>query len=143
MNMKVKTTVVIILTLILGIILGAMLNRIFVFQRIKRAFDAVNPDRFTMILEQVIEPTADQKKQIREILKKHAKIVAELRKNLDEGMASSFSTLQKELDSVLTPEQKERLEKMMKERGPWMRKGRPFPGPPWKFPPEKKLPPNF
>ena len=101
MNMKVKTTIVIILTLILGIILGAMLNRIFVIHRIRRAFDSVNPDRFTMMLEQVIEPTAEQKKQIREILKKHVKIVAELRKNLDEGMASSFQTLQKELDAFL------------------------------------------
>jgi Spy/CpxP family protein refolding chaperone len=151
MNMKVKTTIVIIITLIFGIVLGAMLNRTFTLQRIKRAFDAVNPNRFTMILEQAIEPSEEQKKQIREILRKHAKIVSELRKNLEEGMESSFKTLQKELDSVLTPEQKERLEKMIKERRPWMRRdGKPWPrrdGPfPWpqrKLPPEKKSPQNF
>jgi Spy/CpxP family protein refolding chaperone len=131
MNMKVKTTVVIIITLIFGIVFGALLNRTFTHQRIKRAFDAVNPNRFAMILERAIDPTEEQKKKIREILQKHAKNVAELRKNLDKGMASSFTTLQKELDSVLTPEQKERLEKMMKERRPWMRRERP--GPPGPF----------
>lgn len=143
MNMKVKTTLIIIITLILGIILGAMLNRAFVHLRIQRAFDAVNPNRFAMILEEVIDPTPKQKKQIREILKKHANTVSELRKNLDEGIASSFMTLQKELDSVLTPEQKERLEKTVRRRRPWMRRNRRFPWPPPKFPPEKKLPQNF
>ncbi len=122
MNMKVKTTIVIIITLIFGIVLGAMLNRVLMFQRIRRAFDAVNPSRFTMILERAIGPTAEQKKQIREILQKHAKDISDLRKNLRDGMQSSIQSLQNELDSVLTPKQKKRLEKMMKERRPWMRR---------------------
>ena len=151
MNMKVKTTVVIIITLIIGIVLGAMLNRTFLHQRIRRAFDAVNPNRFTMILERAIDPTAEQKKQIREILQKHSKDISDLRKNLRDGMQSSLQSLQKELDFVLTPEQKERLEKMMREREPWMRRdGKPwprrdgpFPKPQRKFPPEKKVPQNF
>jgi len=143
MNVKVKTTLIIIVTLIIGIVLGAMLNRTFMHLRIRRAFDAVNPSRFAMILEQSIDPTPKQKKQIREILEKHANTVSELRKKLDEGLASSFMTLQKELDSVLTPEQKERLEKMVRRRRSWMRRGRAFPGPPPNFPPDKKLPRNF
>ena len=151
MNMKVKTTIIIIITLIFGIVLGAMLNRSFTHRRIKRAFDAVNPNRFTMILERAIDPTEEQKKQIREILQKHAKLVAELRKNLMQGMDTSMQSLKKELDSVLTPEQKERFEKMMKERPPWMRRegkpwprrGRPSPESQRKFPPEKKIPQNF
>jgi hypothetical protein len=151
MNIKVKTTLIIIITLIIGIVLGAMLNRTFMHLRIRRAFDAVNPIRFTRILEQAIDPTPGQKKQIREILKKHAKIVEELRKNFEEGMQSSFETLKKEMDSVLTPEQKERLEEMMRERRPWMRRERPpfprrkgpFPDSPPKFPPFTPLFPSF
>jgi hypothetical protein len=143
MNMKVKTTLIIIITLILGIILGAMLNRAFMHLRIQRAFDAVNPNRFVMILEHAIDPTPEQKKLIREILKKHAKKAEELRKKLDEGMTSSFMALQKELDSVLTREQKERLEKTVRRRRPWMRRNRRFPWPPSKFRPDKRLPRNF
>jgi len=151
MNMKVRTTIVIIITLIFGIVLGAMLNRTFTHQRIKRAFDTVNPNRFTMILERAIDPTEKQKKQIREILQNHTNQVEELRKNAMEGMQTSLQSLKKELDSVLTPEQKERLEEMMKKRPPWMRReGKPwprrdgpFPKPQRKFPPEKKFPQNF
>ena len=141
--MKVKTTIVIIITLIFGIVLGAMLNRTFMHQRIRRAFDAVNPNRFTMILERAIDPTAEQKKQIREILQRHAKQAEELRKNAMVEMQTSMQSLQKELDSVLTPEQKERLEKMVKERRPWMRRDGRFPKPQRKFPPDKKLQQNI
>ncbi len=150
--MKAKTTLVIIITLIIGIVLGAMLNRTFMHLRIRRAFDAVNPFRFTRILEQAIDPTPEQKRQIREILQKHAKNIGELRNNFEDGMLSSFESLKKELDSALTPEQKERLEEMLRKRRPWLRRERspfprregPFPKPKPKFPPDKKkLPQNF
>ena len=151
MNMKIKTTIVIIITLLFGIVFGALLNRTFTHRRIRKAFDAVNPDRFTMILERAIEPTDEQKKQIREILQSHAKQVEELRKKAMEGMETSLQALKKELDSVLTAEQKERLEEMMKERPPWMRReGKPwppregpFPKPQRKIPPKKKFPQDF
>ena len=148
MNMKVKTTIVIIITLIFGIVLGAMINRTFTHRRIRRAFDAVNPGRFTMILERAINPTEEQTKQIREILQNHAKQIEKMRKEAMEGMETSLQSLKKELDSVLTPEQKDRLENLVKERRPWMRREgkpwprreRPFPKPERKFPPEKKVP---
>ena len=148
MNMKVKTTIVIIITLIFGIVLGALINRTFTHRRIKRAFDAINPIRFTVILERIIDPTEEQKKQIREILQSHTKQVEELRREAMEGMETSLQALKKELDSVLTPEQKKRLEEMMKKRPPWMgREGKPWPPregrylkPPQKFPPDKKMP---
>jgi hypothetical protein len=151
MNMKVKTTIIIIITLIFGIVLGAMINRTFTHRRIRRAFDAINPGRFTMILERAVDPTEEQEKQIREILQNHAKQVEELRKKAMVEMETAMQALKKDLDAVLTSEQKERLENMMKERSPWMRRGGklrpprdgPFPRPDRKFPPEKKYPQNF
>jgi hypothetical protein len=151
MNMKIKTTIIIITTLIFGIVLGAMLNRTFMHRRIRRAFDAVNPNRFTMILERTIAPSEEQKELIKEILQNHAKHVEELRKKMMDERQASVQSLKKELDSVLTPEQKERLERMMKERGPGMRRdGKPwppregpFPEPKRKFPQEKKRPQNI
>lgn len=151
MNIKAKTTLIIIITLIIGIVLGALLNRAFMHLRIRRAFDTVNPSRFMVMLERAIGPNPDQKKLVKEILQKHAKDVAELRKNLSDGMQSSFASMRKDLDSVLTSEQKERLEKMMKDRRPWMRRNRrslprrdgPFLRPQRKLLPDKKLPQNF
>jgi Spy/CpxP family protein refolding chaperone len=146
MNIKVKTALIIISTLIIGIIFGALLSRAYLHQRIKRAFTMVNPDRFMTFFEQTISPTPEQHEQIKKIIREHAKTVSELQKNLREGMESSFESLRKELDSVLTPEQKERLEKMMRDRRPWPPRDRrlwpprdrPFPEPERKLPPPEK-----
>jgi Spy/CpxP family protein refolding chaperone len=147
MDIKVKTALIIIATLIIGIVFGALLSRAYLHQRIRRAFVMVDPNRSVPFLEQTINPTPEQSEQIRKIIQKHTKQVMELRRNFDEGMASSFESLRKELDSVLTPEQKKRLEKMMRGRrpwprrgpGPWPRRDRPFPQPQRKPPaPEKR-----
>ena len=147
MNMKAKTTLIIISTLIIGIIIGALLSRAYLHHRIRRAFTMVNPNRFMIFFEQTISPTPEQREQIRKIIQNHTKNLSELQKNLREGMELSFESLRKELDSVLTPEQKERLEKMMRDRRPWPRRDRrlrprrdgPFPDPQRKLPqPDKK-----
>ncbi len=147
MNIKIKTTLIISATLIMGIIFGALISRAYLHHRIRRAFVMVNPNRFAPFFEQAISPTSEQSEQINKIFQKHAQQVFELRKNFDAGMASSFDSLRKELDSVLTPEQKKRLEKMMRERRPWPRRGpgprmkrdAPFPQSPKEFlPPEKR-----
>ncbi len=147
MNIRLKTTLIIIATLIIGIIFGALLSRAYLHHRIRRAFTMVNPNRFMTFFEQTISPTPEQREQIRKIIQKHTKTVSELQKNLRDGMDSSFESLRKELDSVLTPEQKERLEKMMRGRRPWPPRDRrlwprrdgPLPDPQRKLlPPEKK-----
>ncbi len=147
MNIKVKTALIIVATLLIGIIFGALLSRAYLHHRIRRAFVMVNPNRFAPFFEQAISPTPEQSEQIRKIFQKHAQKVFELRKNFEAGMSLSFESLREELDSVLTPEQKKRLEKMMRERRPWPRRGPgpwpkrdgPFPQPPKAFQlPEKR-----
>jgi hypothetical protein len=151
--MKAKSSLIIIATLIIGIIFGALLSRAYLHHRIRRAVVMVNPNRSMPFLEQIISPTPEQRELIRTIIRKHADEVLEIRKDFEKSMTSSFENLQKELDSVLTPEQKKRLEKMMRERRPWMRRDMPpppfprrdgpFPKPDRKLPTEKKLPHNF
>lgn len=144
MNIKVKTALIIVATLIIGLIFGALFSRAYLHHRIRRAFVMVDPNRFNPFFEQTINPTPEQSEQINKIMHKHTKQVMELRKNFEEGMASSFESLRKELDSVLTPEQKKRLEKMMRERRPWPERGpRPWPRRDRPFPePERKPPPS-
>ena len=143
MNIRVKTALIIISTLIIGIILGALLSRVYMHHRIRRAFTMVNPNRFITVFEQTLRPTPEQRAQIRKIIQNHAKTVFELQKDLREGMESSFASLRKELDSVLTPEQKRRLERMIRNRSLWPRRDRRLRPPrdrPF-FDPQKKPPP--
>ena len=121
MNLKVKITFLIIITLIIGIVIGAMINRAVSQNRIKRILERRNPPIFISFYERIIGPEAEQRESVREILDKYAQRFSEIRIDFQEELESSFESMRAELDPLLTPEQKERL-----ERG--------FPRPPRFFP---------
>lgn len=111
MNIKLKITLFIITTLVLGIIIGAMLNRALIQNRIKNILSKRTPDVFVPFIEERIEPDPIQSKEIRNILKKHAKHIEDIRANFRVELQSAFESLRTELDPLLTPEQKKRLER--------------------------------
>jgi len=109
MNLKIKITIIIILTFIIGIFVGALLNRTMTQNKIKRILDRRNPPHFISFYENIIDPDEDQKKQIKKILEKHSKRLSEIHFNYRDELASAFRTMRDELDDVLTQEQKDRL----------------------------------
>jgi len=117
MSIKVKTTLIIVVTLIIGIVLGAMLNRALLHNRLRRTFSLINPAGFPAAFERIVRPDRDQRKKVREILQKHSARVREIRGEFRDHMIEANETLNKELDAVLSPEQKKRLEKIMSR--PW------------------------
>jgi hypothetical protein len=139
MNTKVKIALIIIVTLVIGIVLGAMLNRAFMRFRIQRAFADRNPLGMISFIEKDIRPTPDQREKIREVLEKHRKKSLDLREKFMMEMQAEFESLEAELDPILTPEQKNRLKRRF--RGPW-RDPRRFPDPrrPRRKPPGEKQP---
>ena len=125
MNVKLKITLIIIITLIIGIIIGAMANRAISHNRIKNILSQRRPDIFVNVYERMLQPDDEKSKQIREILNRHAKLMSEIRTNFMNELQSSMESLKAELEPLLTPEQKQRLERGLP--GP-----PPFPqGPPW------------
>jgi hypothetical protein len=144
MNTKVKVALIIIVTLIIGIVLGAMFNRAFMRHRIQKAFADRNPRGMVSFIERSIRPTPEQREQIRQILDKHRIKSAEMREKFMKDMRAEFESLEAELDPILTPEQKNRLKRRL--RGPWLDRGR-FPdrrgprrGPPGEKPPRETAP---
>jgi hypothetical protein len=109
MNVKVKTTLIIIMTLVLGIALGAMLNRALVHRRIARAFSLRNPATIPTMIERVLSPDPEQRKKLRSILDQHANNLLEIREDFENRMMAANADLQSELEPLLTPEQKIRL----------------------------------
>ncbi len=139
MNTKVKIVLIIIVTLVIGIVLGAMLNRAFLRHRIHRAFSDRNPVGIVSFMEKSIRPTPDQREQIREVLEKHRKKSLDIREKFMMDMQAEFESLEAELDPVLTPEQKKRLKD--RSAGPWRDPRRSQdPRRPWRKPPREKLP---
>ena len=111
MNIKVKITFIIIITLAIGIVIGALLNRTLSQNRIKRILERRNPPIFISFYERIIEPDAEQRAKVRKVLNKYAQNLSEIRTNFQEELQSSFESMTAELEPLLTPEQKERLEK--------------------------------
>lgn len=114
MNMKLKVTFIIIITLVLGIVVGALANRTFSQRRIRSILSSRSPEFFVGFYERILDPDTEQNKTIREILDKYAKSISESRENFTSEMQSTFESMKAEIDPILTPEQKERL----KERFP-------------------------
>jgi len=117
MNIKAKISISIIITLLMGIVIGAMLNRALVQRRIAKAFALSNPKTFSLWYENRLDLDREQSRQIKAILDKHAKEIWDIREAFMQEMQTASQSLHSELDPLLTPRQKRQL-----ERGPFNRR---------------------
>jgi hypothetical protein len=111
MNLKIKITIIIVLTFIIGIFVGALLNRTLVHSRIKRILERRNPPHFISFYENIIAPDEDQRKQIKKILENHSQNLSEIHFEYRDELASAFQTMREDLHNILTEEQKIRLQR--------------------------------
>lgn len=110
MNVKLKTSLIIAVTLIAGIAIGALANRALLQNRVQRVFSMRSPNVFVQSYLETIKPNAGQEKQIKEILERNGQRITEIRSKSREDLESSMVAMMSELESVLTPEQIKRLE---------------------------------
>lgn len=123
MKTRSKTILVLFVTLLIGMILGAQLHSIWMWHNFRRmTFRMRTPDGFIERFERIIEPTEEQREAIRKVLKKHHGKLIRFQKDFPAMMDS----LRKDMDSILTEEQKARLG----DRLPFM--GDPRFGPPFR-----------
>ncbi|MBN1271973.1 MAG: hypothetical protein JXB26_06840 [Candidatus Aminicenantes bacterium] len=134
MNIKVKFILLILLIFILGIFTGGMLNRALLQHRIRKAFSLRYPAPFITNFERIINPTPEQRQKIRKILEKHTRNIYNLRIEFQNSTKQELDNLRKELEPLLTEEQKARLEEShlnrLRRPGPMP----PFRTPPWRGP---------
>jgi len=119
MSMKSKVTFIIVITLVLGIFVGFMLNRIYSQSRVRNILSRRSPDFFVTFYERILEPDTKQSKMIGEILDTHAKQVSAIRENFQEELQSLFESMKAQIEPILTPEQKERLKERFPRPSPY------------------------
>jgi uncharacterized membrane-anchored protein YhcB (DUF1043 family) len=119
MNIKVKTALILIGTLVIGIVLGAMLNRAFMQMRIKGFLAMRTHKGFVERLEEIIQPSASQKKEVTAILDKYALQFDTLHEEFKGRMASHLDSFKTDLTPVLTPEQMKIMEEKFFKTGPF------------------------
>jgi hypothetical protein len=109
MNVKTKTTIIIVFTLLVGVAIGALLNRALLHRRIGRTLAWGNPAAMTANLERMVSPTDEQSQQIRRILEEHGAVLRKIREDSMQETIEVMKALEADLDPILTPEQKQRL----------------------------------
>lgn len=109
MNMKLKTSLIAGMILIAGMVMGAMLNRAFLQQRVQRVFQRRAPNVFVQSYVDAIKPDKEQQKQIEKILEAYARSMSEIREKSRQDLETLMDSMLAELETVLTPEQMERL----------------------------------
>ena len=132
LDIKVKTALILVVTLLIGIVFGAMLHRAIFQNKVKGFLAMQTPDGFARRFERAIDTTPGQKEKVRKILDKYAEQFFEINQSHREEVAALFKSFHGELSRVLTPEQ---MEKMRSRR--FFRPGR-FPRGPG--PPDQRRP---
>jgi hypothetical protein len=122
--MKTKLIVVIVLTLVIGFILGVLTSAQMRFHRLKPVRMYFSEERFREGFFNAIQPDDKQKAKIDLILDKYAKIIGDLQGNFRKEFDEKMNEFRKEIDSNLTKEQIARLKEMDEKRQEMIRQNR-------------------
>jgi hypothetical protein len=124
MNVKTKIAGLMAVTLIAGVGIGAVVQRVLIQQRIRGIVRMGAAGRIFPSPDNWLKPENEtQKKAIREVFAKHGQTLAEIHERFRKEIDASFDALDKELDPILTPEQKKRMKEMRPKAPPFWGRG--------------------
>ena len=110
MNARAKSALVLLATLLIGMVLGALLFGTVQRQRFQHALRLARPDRFTASVEQVIRPVDDAQRQaVRRVLQEFDTQIRADRQEKSQHMRAQLDSLQSRLSSLLDETQLARL----------------------------------
>jgi len=115
MSTKVKSSLIVLTTLLLGVVLGALSTG--ALQKKKQALQNRMPhhERFERIMQRIIQPTGEQAQQIQAILDKRYDQIAGLQESFQDQIFALYDSMRTDLSQILTPAQQERLDRRLAE----------------------------
>jgi hypothetical protein len=122
--MKTKSILVVLLTLVIGFILGMLTSAQIRYHRLKPVRVFFSEEKFRDGFYKTIQPDEQQKAKIDLILDKYAKINSERQNNFRRDFDASMKEFRKEVDLNLTKEQIARLKEMDERRQEMVRQNR-------------------
>lgn len=121
MSTRLKTSLLLSCTLVLGMMIGAFLSNIYINHKQDVMRKSMRrPDWFAEQFEKIVEPTEEQQAAIRDVFQKHRDRVMKYQREFPMHM----DTLKQELNAILTEEQLKKLnehEKLFRDRKPFDR----------------------
>jgi ADP-heptose:LPS heptosyltransferase len=114
--MKTRPILIIIITLIIGFILGMLTSAQIRYHKLKPVRVFFSEDRFREGFYQAIQPDEQQKAKIDRVLDKYAKLNSELQNSFRKKLDANMKDFRNELDLNLTKDQIARLKAMDERR---------------------------
>jgi hypothetical protein len=114
--MKARPIIIIIITLIIGFVLGMLTSGLIRYHRLKPVRVFFSEERFRNGFYEVIQPDEKQKETIDQLLSKYAAINSDIQNDFRKKMDSTMKDFWKELEPSLTKEQLARLKEMDQRR---------------------------
>lgn len=109
MSTRTKTMFIILSSVIIGIAIGALGSGMLRENRVKR-FERMRPEqRFSEVMEKIIQPEGEQREAIEKVLKEQSEQIAAIQERYHSEIIAVFDSSRKALRSILTEEQRERL----------------------------------
>jgi hypothetical protein len=122
--MKLKPVFVIVITLIIGFVLGMLTSAQIRYQKLKPMRVYFSEERFRDGFYKVIQPDEKQKEIIDLILEKYARKNSDLQNNFRRELDANMKEFRKEVDSNLSKEQLIRVREMDERRLEMIRENR-------------------
>ena len=122
--MKAKPIIEVIVTLIIGFVLGMLTSSQIRYHKLKPVSVYFSEERFRDGFYNTIQPNEEQKGKIDLILDKYALINSNLQSNFRKELDASMSEFRKELDLNLTKDQIARLKEMDDKRREMIKESR-------------------
>lgn len=122
--MKAKPIIIIVITLVIGFILGMLTSAQIRYNRLRPVRVFFSEERFREGFYRVIQPDGKQKEKIDVLLSKYAKDNSEMQGDFRKKLDSLMKDFWKELEPVLTKDQLERLKQMEQRRNDMIRDNR-------------------
>lgn len=123
MNLKVKNSLIITGTLILGIIIGILICGRFTKMKIEKYKNFYTAKGFRKEFIRTVKPTPEQLKRLQPLFKENAERNKELFRKFREEKEENYKEFRSEVEKILTPEQIERFD-MLESRHEKMRRMR-------------------
>jgi hypothetical protein len=114
--MKAKPIVIIVITLVIGFVLGMLTSAQIRYHRLKPVRVFFSEERFRNGFYEVIQPDDKQKETIDQLLSKYASVNSEIQSDFRKKMDTTLKEFWKELEPSLTKEQLARIKEMDRRR---------------------------
>ncbi len=108
---KLKVTIIIIATLIIGVLLGVVGRGAFVKRHHQKLDSIERTEFFLSRVNEIVDPDSSQKPKVQEIAKRTAQRIAILFERHQTEMAVIVDSMKHELSAVLRPEQTQRIDR--------------------------------